>query len=526
MISGSTCSRFLTLKDVSVPTVLGQSGTESRSDRPCAISLDEVLTQQAYITHINEFIAEVDDRRALTFWLTHFCAPGSVRSTDDIDHLIDHAIAKIDHQINDQLNAIIHHPRLQKLEASWRGLWYLATQIEGVKNAKLKFIDLSWAEITKDISRSMEFDQSHLFQKIYSDEYGTPGGEPYSVLIGDYEIRHKPSPDHPYDDIATLEGLSEIAAAAFSPFIAGASCEMFGLDKFSDLRLPLNLPAIFAQTEYIRWRNLRTKTDTRFIGLTLPRTLMRRPYRTTPGSYKGLFFYEKKTARKDDLYLWGNASYAFGGVLIREFGSVGWFGHIRGVPRDHMGGGLVTNLPCDAFATDPGESASKPVTDVVITDSIERDISNLGFVPLCQCYGTPFVAFYSNPSIQVTKRSSNKETEVNAKLAGMLQHVLCGSRIAHYIKVMIRDKIGSFLTAQECETYLRRWLYKYTTGREDLDWESQARYPLHEASVQVHEHPERPGHYMCVIHLVPHYQADQMMSELELVTELIQSGAS
>lgn len=509
-----------------MPPVVGQPGAESPSNRPRAIGLDEVLNQQPYITNINEFLAENDDHRALVYWLNNFCPGGAVQTVADVQHLLDHAIAEIDHRINDQLNAIIHHPRLQKLEASWRGLWYLAVQIEGVKNAKLKFIDLSWSEISKDISRSMEFDQSQLFNKVYNEEYGTPGGEPYTVLIGDYEIHHKTSANHPYDDIATLEGIAEIAAAAFSPFIAGASCEIFGLDKFSDLRLPLNLPAIFAQTEYIRWRNLRAKADTRFIGLTLPRTLMRRPYRTKPGSYKGLFFYEKKTSRKDDLYLWGNACYAFAGVLIREFASVGWFGHIRGVPRDQIGGGLVTNLPCDVFETDPGESFSKPVTDVVITDSIERDISNLGFVPLCQCYGTPFVAFYSNPSIQAAKRAGDKETEVNAKLAAMLQHVLCGSRVAHYIKIMIRDKIGSFITARECEDYLRLWLYKYTTGREDLDWESQARYPLREASVQVHEHPERPGHYMCVIHLVPHYQADQMVSELELVTELIQSGST
>lgn len=508
-----------------MPAALGQPGTDSPPDRSQTISLDEVLHQQAHITDIHQFIDEPDTRRALSYWLTHYCRPDAVRSTDDIHRAIDRAITEIDHLINDQLNLIIHHPRMQKLEASWRGLWYLAVQIEGVKNAKLKFIDLSWAEITKDISRSMEFDQSQLFNKVYNEEYGTPGGEPYSVLIGDYEIQHKPTADHPFDDISTLEGIAEIAAAAFSPFIAGVSCAMFGLDKFSDLRLPLNLPAIFAQTEYIRWRNLRTKADTRFIGLTLPHTLMRRPYRTKPGSYKGLFFYEKKMARKEDMNLWGNACYAFAGILIREFASVGWFGHIRGVPRDHVGGGLVTNLPCDVFETDPGDTAPKPVTDVVITDSIERDISNLGFVPLCQCYGTPFVAFYSNPSIQTAKRGGDKDTEVNAKLAAMLQHVLCGSRVAHYIKVIIRDKIGSFITARECEDYLRRWLYKYTTGREDLDWESQARYPLREAAVQVHEHPERPGHFMCVIHLVPHYQADQMVSELELVTELIQTGS-
>ena len=504
--------------------MFGRLGKDLPLSPAANINLDRVLHERAYVTDLEAFLTGKDTRRALFYWLTTHCASETIKSTDDIRNSIYRSITDIDHKINDQLNAVIHHPRLQELEASWRGLWYLTTQSDGVNNAKIKILDISWAEVAKDIGRALEFDQSQLFQKIYSEEYGSPGGEPYGVLIGDYQISHKVSARHPHDDIATLEGIAEIAAAAFSPFIASASSEMFGLDHFSELRLPLNLPAIFAQSEYVRWRTLRNKPDSRFIGLALPRTLVRRPYRTTPGSYKGLFFYEKPARKEEQAILWGNACYAFAGVLLREFINVGWFGHIRGVPRDHIGGGLVTNLPTDAFATDPNNVAPKPVTDVVITDSIERDISNLGFIPLCQCFGTSFVAFYSNPSIQVTKRLVTKEAEVNARLAAMMQHVLCGSRVAHYIKVMIRDKIGSFVTASECEEFLRRWLFKYTTGRDDLEWEAQARYPLREAAVKVKEHPEKPGHFLCVIHLVPHYQTDQMVSELELVTELVQSG--
>lgn len=497
---------------------------QSPGSSTAQLDFEQVLRRPAYVTALDEFVTEKDPQRALLFWLNEYTHPGQIQQISDIRAALLSAIAELDQVINEQLNAILHHPRFQKLEASWRGIWYLTQQIDGIKSTKLKLMDITWAEVSKDIGRSMEFDQSQLFNKIYNEEYGTPGGEPYGVLIGDYEISHKPSNQHPYDDVATLEGLAQIAAAAFSPFIASASAEMFGLDRFSELRLPLNLQAIFAQSEYVRWRALRNKPDARFIGLTLPKVLMRPHYRTTPGNYKGIFFQELPTEKGRPAYLWGNAAYAFASVLLREFINVGWFGHIRGVPRDHLGGGLVTNLTLDTFATDPNGVACKPVTDVVITDSIERDISNLGFIPLCQCYGTPFVAFYSNSSIQITKRQSNKEAEVNAKLAAMMQHVLCGSRMAHYIKVMIRDKIGSFLTAKDCEDFLRRWLYKYTTGRDDLEWEAQARYPLREAAVKVREHPERPGQYLCVIHLVPHYQADQMVSELELVTELVQSG--
>lgn len=476
------------------------------------------------LTTLDAFLNESEPAAALRYWLNVSSVDKSAIDADDLRIRIHSDIARIDHLINDQLNEVIHHPRLQKLEASWRGLWYLAEQASGQRNIKIRFLDITWSEVSRDIDRALEFDQSQLFHKIYSEEYGLAGGEPYGALIGDYEVSHRRSERHPHDDIATLEGLAEIAAAAFAPFITGASSELFGLDDFSALGTPLNLESIFATDEYIKWRALRDKADSRFLGLTLPRTLMRRPYRTQPGSYKGIFFYEKNGRRGKPTGLWGNASYAFGGVLIREFASVGWFGHIRGVPRNQTGGGLVTNLPYAAFDTDSADVAFKPVTDVIITDTIERQISDLGFIPLCQCYDLPFAAFYSNQSIQRPPRRATKGSNINARLSAMLQHILCGSRVAHYIKVMIRDKIGSFITADGCEDFLTRWLFKYTTGRDDLEWEEQARYPLREAAVRVNEHPAKPGQYTCVIHLVPHYQLDQMVSELELVTELVQTN--
>jgi len=486
--------------------------------------MENLYARPAYITSIDEFLSELNDKKALTYWLSEFTPKMQPSSTEDITLALHRSIADIDELINDQLNAIIHHKKFQKLEASWRGLWYLTVQVEGSYNIKIKILNANWDEITKDISRALEFDHSQLFHKIYSEEFGTPGGEPYGVLIGDYEISHRISEKHPHDDIATLDGLAQIAAAAFSPFIAAASSELFGLDEYATLGQPLNLQAIFAQKEYIKWRAFRGKTDSRFVGLILPRILMRLPYRTTPGSYKGVYFHEKSASQGSENYLWGNAAYAFGSVLIREFANVGWFGHIRGVPRNQMGGGLITTLPVEYFDTDAGDIVNKPVADVLITDRLEREISDLGLIPLCQCYNTPFGAFYNNQSVHAPKRHETKEANVNAKLSAMLQHVLCGSRVAHYIKVMIRDKVGSFVTATECEDFLQQWLHQYTTGREDLEWEEQARYPLREAAVRVREHPDKPGIYLCVIHLKPHYQLDQMVSELELVTELAQSG--
>lgn len=489
-----------------------------------AVNFDSILETPSYITNLDGFLNEDNYLKALIYWLTENENPKYIKSTKNIIQIINRKITDIDNLINEQINIIIHNEKLQKLEASWRGLWYLVVQSEGALNIKIKVLDVNWVEIVKDISRALEFDQSQLFQKIYSEEYGTPGGEPYGVLIGDYEISHRISKKHPYDDIATLEGLSQVAAAAFAPFIASASYELFGLDNFSGLSTPINLRTVFNQKEYLKWNSLREKIDSRFLGLTVPRILMRLPYRTKPGSYKGIFFYEKSSAKENNNYLWGNASYGFAAILIREYANVGWFGHIRGVPRNQVAGGLLTNLPVDCFETDADNIAVKPVTDVIISDTKEREISDLGFIPLCQCYDMPFAAFYNNQSIQTPKVHDSKEANINAKLSGMLQHVLCGSRIAHYIKVMIRDKIGSFVTANDCEEFLREWLFKYTTGRDDLEWEEQARYPLKEAAVQVREHPSKPGSYVCVIHLKPHYQLDQMVSELELITELAQTG--
>lgn len=511
------------------PPNQGSENTAKRDPISSSIDFEDLYTRPAYVTSVTEFISEKNPTEALKFWLREFEDTSSLNNTDDVFCAIDRSIAELDELINDQLNIIIHSERLQKLEASWRGLWYLVTQAEGVKNIKIKVLDISWKEVVRDIDRAMEFDHSQLFNKIYNDEYGAPGGEPYGVLIGDYEISHKLSKRHTHDDIATLKGIAEIAAASFSPFISSASSEMFGLDDFAALGMPLKYQTVFSQNEYINWRALRESTDSRFVGLTLPRILMRLPYRTKPGSYKGLYFYEKPThttkqGSTSDANLWGNAAYGFAAILIREFASVGWFGHIRGVPRNQIGGGLLTSLPVDSFDTDAQDIAYKPSTDVVITDAVEREIGDLGFIPLCQCYDTPFCAFYSNQSIQKPQNKDSSDANVNAKLSSMMQHVLCGSRVAHYIKVMIRDKIGSFATAQDCEELLRNWLYKYTTGREDLEWEEQARYPLREASVEVKEHPAKPGQYVCNIHLVPHYQVDQMVSELELVTELAQSG--
>ena len=479
-----------------------------------------LYSRYSELSDLERFLLEENDYEALRLWLKQFNTSDNIRSADNIVSALQREIARIDELISEQLNQILHHARFQKLEAAWRGLWYLVKQYSEHDNVKIKVLSISWKELCKDIGKAIEFDQSQLFKKIYSDEFGTPGGEPFGVLIGDYEISYRPSQGSNYDDISILEGVSQIAAASFAPFITSVASEFFGLDEFDSLAMPQSFEQIFAQTEYTRWRALRDKPDSRFVGLTLPRILMRKPYAVQNKAMGGFIFRENVGGPGKENYLWGNSCYAFASILIREFINVGWFGHIRGVPRGYLGGGLVNDLTVTEFGTDAPGVAPKLLTDVLISDRVERRLSDQGFIPLCHCFETSLAAFYSNQSVQKPKAMKTNLDNTNARLSTMLQHIMCCSRIAHYLKVIIRDKLGSFLSARECEAYLQKWINHYTTGRDDLEWSEQARYPLREANVQVKSQPGKPGIYMCIMRLKPHYQLDDMVSELELVTEL------
>ncbi len=432
-------------------------------------------------------------------------------------------IASIDTLIEDQLNTILHHEKFQQLEASWRGLELLTAAASEQHRVKIRFLDVSWREIAKDLQRAADFDQSNLFHRIYNDEFGMPGGEPFGILLGNYQVAHMPYEGHPTDDVEVLRGLAQIAAAAFAPFVCGAAPQLFGLDDFDGLGQPLNYNGIFRSKSYLRWNSLRDFVDSRFVGISLPNVLLREPYTLDQCVRKGLNFTESCHSNSD--YLWGNACYALGTVVIREYGNTGWFSHIRGVPRDYLSGGLVTSLPKPGF--DTGErSVSAMSTSVVITDSAEKSLSDLGFIALCHCYGTPYCAFLSSASMQKPRQFQAKGATANARVSAMLQQILCASRFAHYIKVMIRDKVGSFTEETECEKMLDTWLRNYTTGRDDLSWEMRAKYPLRDFRVQVRGIPGKPGSYSCAIHLKPHYIAEQIISEIKLTTELNQIGTA
>ena len=396
-------------------------------------------------------------------------------------------------------------------------------------SVKIRVLSVSWGELVQDQMRALEFDQSQLFRKVYEAEFGHPGGEPFGALLGDYEIRHRLVADHPYDDLETLLKISSVAAAAFAPFITGVHPSFFGLDGFTELERPLNLPRTFEQLEYLKWRALRQSEDARFVGLTLPRVLMRLPYGAEGAQVAGLPFREEVEGPDRSKYLWGNAVYAFGGVLIRCFAHSGWHADIRGVRQavDQRGvkvcldeGGLVSGLPVHSFRTDHAGVATKFSTDVIITDDQERELGELGFIPLCHCYDSEFSAFYGNQSIQKPAKFDDPKATANARLSAMLQYMLCVSRFSHYLKVISRDKIGSMVGPEDCEAHLGRWLQNYITASDSAGPEVKAKYPLREAKVQVREQPDKPGTYNCIIHLRPHYQLDQMFMAVKLTSEL------
>src|SRR5215510_1882477 len=348
-------------------------------------------------------------------------------------------IAEIDRLLTAQLNEIMHAEELQKLEGSWRGLHHLVFESETGPMLKIKVMNVSKKDLAKDLEKAIEFDQSALFKKIYEEEFGTFGGAPFGALIGDYEFSNHPQ------DMACLERISNVAAAAHAPFISAASAQLFGWDTFSDLVEVRDLAKIFDRTEYLKWRSFRESEDSRYVGLCLPHTLMRLPYGKETQPTETFNFEEDVDGTDHKKYLWGNAAYSFGTRLTEAFAKYYWTVAIRGVE----GGGLVQGLPSHTFNTDEGEVALKCPTEIAITDRREKEFSDNGFIPLVHCKGTDYAAFFATQSANKAKKYDTDEANANARLSTQLQYIFAVSRFAHYLKAMMRDKIGSFMSREE-----------------------------------------------------------------------------
>jgi type VI secretion system protein ImpC len=442
---------------------------------------------------------------------------GTVVMSANLSATLDARVAELDRLISSQLSAVMHAPAFQQLEQSWSGLHYLVNNSSTGTRLQIRLFNATKRELVKDFQAALEFDQSSMFKKVYEEEFGTFGGAPFAALLGDFAITRQP------EDIYFVEQMSHVAAAAHAPFIASAAPELFGLETYGDLGKPRDLSKVFDTVEYTKWKAFRESEDARYVGLTLPRFLGRLPFNPLDGAtVEGFNFVEEVDGTDHQKYLWCNAAYAFGAKLSAAFSDYGWCAAIRGVE----GGGLVDDLPTHTFKTDEGEVALKCPTEVAITDRREKELSDLGFISLVHCKNTAYAAFFGAQSAQKARKYDTDAANANAVLSSQLQYIFAVSRIAHYMKAMMRDKIGSFSAAVNVEDFLNRWLMKYVLLDDNASQEQKAQFPLREASVMVSEVAGRPGVYRAVSFLRPHFQLDELSVSLRLVAELPQSTKS
>ncbi|WP_445681232.1 type VI secretion system contractile sheath large subunit [Radicibacter daui] len=436
-------------------------------------------------------------------------------SSADVVELINSRVAQIDELISVQLNEVLHAPEFQKLESTWRGLNYLVMNTETSTRLKLRVMNVAKSELLKDLEKAVEFDQSALFKKVYEEEYGTLGGTPYGLLIGDYEFGRHPQ------DVALLEKISNVAAAAHAPFIAASSPLLFDMSSFTELAQPRDLAKIFESAELIKWRSFRESEDSRYVALAMPHVLLRLPYGPNTVPVEGVNFIEDVDGTDHSRYLWGNAAWALGARITDAFAKYGWMAAIRGVE----GGGKVEGLPTHTFKTDEGDIALKCPTEIAITDRREKELSDLGFISLVHCKNTDYAAFFGGQTANKPKVYNTNEANANSRVSALLPYVLAASRFAHYIKVMMRDKIGSFMTRGNVESYLNTWMANYILLDDDAPQGTKARFPLREGRVDVYDVPGRPGVYRANVFLRPHFQLEELSASIRLVAELPAAGA-
>src|SRR6202045_1474016 len=449
---------------------------------------------------IKEFVAQVLE--------------GSMTLGRDADQMISARVAQIDHLISLQLNEVLHNAQFQKLESSWRGLKYLLDQSETSTLLKIRILNASKKELLRDLQRAPEFDQSAMFKKVYEDEYGIFGGEPIGALVGDYEFSKHP------EDMELLEKVSQVGASAHAPFLSAASPELLNLPSFTGLDQPRDVGKIFDSTEYAKWKSFRESEDSKYVCLTCPRILMRLPYGRDTKPVEGFNFEEGVDGTDHEKYLWGNAAYALASRMTQAFSTYAWCVAIRGVE----GGGLVEGLPSHTFRTDEGDVALKCPTEIAITDRREKELADQGLVSLVHCKGTDKAAFFSVQSCSKPKTYDKEAANANARLSAQLPYILAMSRFAHYLKAMMRDKIGSFMTRSDCERFLNQWITNYVTPDDNASPSVKASHPLREASIEVSEVAGKPGVYRAVAFLKPHFQLDELSVSLRLVAELPQSA--
>ena len=429
--------------------------------------------------------------------------------------MINERIAEIDQILTDQLNAIMHHPEFQALESSWIGLRDMVFGTETSTTLKLRLMNVTKKELLKDLETAVDHDMSVLFKKVYEEEYGTFGGNPYSLLIGDYYFGRHPQ------DMALLQRISKVAAAAHTPFITAVAPTMFDMTSFTDLGVPRDLSKIFESAELTTWRSFRDSEDSRYVSMVLPRYAARLPYGAKTKPVDSFNFEEDVDGRDHSKYLWGNSCYQLGLRITDAFAKYNWTTAIRGVE----GGGKVSGLTAHTFKTDDGDVVLKCPTEVTITDRREKELNDLGFISIVNSKGSDFAAFFGGQTTNKPRVYNLDTANANAALSSRLPYVLAASRFAHYLKVIMRDKIGSFQTKDSVESYLNTWLSQYVLLDANATHGEKARFPLAEGRVDVVEVPGRPGAYQATVFLRPHFQMEELTTSIRLVAELPASAA-
>ena len=437
---------------------------------------------------------------------------GTAVISDDAVKSIEAIIAELDKRLSEQINLIMHHEDFQALEGSWRGLSHLVNNTETDETLKIRVLNLPKKDLAKTIKKfkGVAWDQSPLFKKMYEDEFGMPGGEPYGCLIGDYQFDHSPP------DVEILNGVAQIAAAAHAPFISAAAPTLMNMDSWQELSNPRDLTKIFQTAEYAPWRSLRDSDDSRYIGLTMPRFLGRLPYGAKTDPVEDFDFEEDTGAADHSKYLWSNSAYAMGVNITRSFKLYGWCASIRGVES----GGIVEGLPCHTFPTDDGGVDMKCPTEIGITDRREAELAKNGMMPLSHWKNQDYAAFIGAQSLQKPAEYEDPDATANARLAARLPYLFATCRFAHYLKCIVRDKIGSFKEREDMATWLNKWITQFVTTDPNASDETKAKYPLAAAEVVVEEIEGDPGYYSAKFFLRPHYQLEGLTVSLRLVSKL------
>jgi len=469
-----------------------------------------------------EFKPKTDQARSLIQSAVQTLAAQALAQTalisDDVIATIEALIAELDRKLSEQISKIMHHEDFKRLEGTWRGLYHLVSNTETDEMLKIRVFNISKEELGKTLKKfkGTAWDQSPLFKKLYEEEFGMPGGQPFGAIIGDYYFDHTPP------SIEILSGMAQIAAAAHAPFIAGADPALMNMESWQELSNPRDLTKIFQSAEYAPWRSLRKSDDARYLGLTLPRFLARLPYGAKTNPVEEFAFEEEADGKTHENYVWANAAYAMGVNINRSFKLYGWCARIRGTES----GGIVEGLPCHTFPTDDGGVDMKCPTEIAITDRREAELAKNGFIPLSHYKNTDYAVFMGAQSLQEPAKYDDPDATANANLAARLPYLFATCRFAHYLKCMVRDKIGSFKERADMEAWLNKWISQYVTADPNASEEQKARYPLAAAEVKVEEVAGNPGYYTSRFYLRPHYQLEGLTVSLRLVSKLpsVKSG--